>query len=77
MKLFFEINDSIIGKAIRQFEVHNKNTVKYIDQVYICYNCFFDSAQLKHIFNNNSIVIPAFDINILHCNFFDSYARLD
>lgn len=68
-----EINNSITYKAIRQFQTHIDNFIKHLNYDYCCCSRFLNSAQLKQISNNNSIVIAAFGIDILHCYKFNCY----
>lgn len=66
MKFLLEVNDSIIRKAIKQFQAHINNNIKYLDHV--CHYCsyFVNLAQLKYMSDNNLIVIGAFNTNILN-----------
>lgn len=34
MKFFFEVNNLIIYEAIRQFQAHTNDTIKYLDYIY-------------------------------------------
>lgn len=61
-----KINNSIIKKAIRHFQVNIENVIKYTDNVYCYYSRFIDLLKLKSIPNNNAILMAVFKIYILH-----------
>lgn len=61
-----EVNDSIIRKAIRCFQVNIENAVKYIDHMCCCYSRFVDLLKLESISDNDVILMAALETNILH-----------
>ena len=77
MKFFLEVSDSTIYKAINQFQAYTNNVLKPMNYVYCCYSYFIDFAQFIQIPDKNSIVIVAFNTNILHYYNFDYYGRFD
>ncbi len=61
-----EVNDSITREAIGHFQVNIKSVVKHMDYVYCCYSRFVDPLELESIFDNNAVLITAFETYILH-----------
>ena len=70
-KFPFELNELLRHEAIRQFQAHTDNAIKYLDYICYCYSRFLDPSQLKHIFDNHLVVIAIFDVDILHYHEFD------
>lgn len=76
MKFPPEVNDSTTREAIRRFQAHTDNAIKHLNHVCYCCSSFVDPAQLKHISDNDPIVMAAFDTDILHCHDLDHCGRL-
>lgn len=71
-----KVNDITIRKAIKQFQVNIDNAIKHLDHLYCCYSCFINLAQLKHISDQDPIVMAVFDIDILYHYDFNYYCHL-
>lgn len=77
MKISSKINNLTIYKAIRQFQAYINKAIKYIDYIYYYYNYFTNFIILKHIFDNDLIIIAIFDTNILYYYNFNCFSHFD
>ena len=66
-----EANNLTTREVIGYFQFNIENAVKHID--YICCYCsqFLNPSELKSIFDNNAVLMAAFETYILHCCNFD------
>lgn len=66
-----EVTDSTIREANARFQVNIKNAIKHMDYIYYSCNRFVNPTQIEMLFDNNAILMSAFETNILY------YYKLD
>lgn len=71
IEFFSNLNDITTHEAIKQFEDHLPDTIKHLDHICSFSRCFVNPIGLKHKFENNSILLTAFDTNIKYLHNLD------
>lgn len=66
IKFLLNINDITMNEAVKQFQDHTINAIKYLDHIYHYYSHFINLIQLKYISKKDLIIIVIFNIDSLH-----------
>lgn len=65
------VNDITTHEAVKRFQDHTADAIKHLDQICCCYSCFVNPIQLEHKFENDPILLAAFDTNIIYLHNLD------